>query len=97
MTVLNNNAHRYSVLFGFTPIAENKTRVWITTYSKKKSNILLNILEYVFWILQAKYTYGQDIEVLNTMNPNGGGAYINYDLPPLKMREFYQSWVGKVS
>jgi len=97
MTVFHDGVDRCAVLVGFTPITSNQTQIWMLTTIKKKTNILRNILEFLFYVLQTEYTMGQDIEVLNTMNPEGGRAYINYDRPPLKMREFYQSWVGKVS
>ncbi|MGB3193278.1 MAG: Rieske 2Fe-2S domain-containing protein [Limnoraphis sp.] len=97
MTVFHEGITRCAVLVGFTPITANETQIWMLTQIKKKNNVLRNILEFLFYVLQTEYTMGQDLEILNTINPDGGGAYINYDQPPLKMREFYQSWVGKVS
>ena len=97
MTVFHDGLDRCAVLIGFTPITANKTQIWMLTMIKKKTNILRSILDFVFYILQTEYTMGQDLAILNTMSPDGGRAYINYDKPPLKMREFYQSWIGKIS
>jgi len=97
MTAFHDGLDRSAVLIGFTPITANETQIWMLTMLKKKTNVFRSILDFVFYVLQTEYTMGQDLAILNTMTPDGGGAYINYDKPPLKMREFYQSWIGKIS
>ncbi|ARV57257.1 hypothetical protein BZZ01_00210 [Nostocales cyanobacterium HT-58-2] len=87
---------RFKIMDCIIPVAENETISEVFVTVKKTGKFWLDIVYYLVFGLRSKSGATQDVPVFNTIKPDGGGAYVKYDLGVLKFREFYQSWVDKV-
>ena len=93
---LIDSQEKVKSLVVLTPIAENKVILHLIFSVRKTGNLILDLVNYLNFGLYSMFVTQQDVPIWNTLNPDGGGAYVQTDYEVLKFREFYQSWVNRV-
>lgn len=94
--ISTNGKQRYKVLTTIVPVSNDEIVLQALVMINKTGNFLLDLIFYIIFGFVNKAIGIKDKPILDTINANAGGAFIETDIPVLKFREFYQGWVNKV-
>lgn len=95
-TIFLKDVEKFKVVDCITPITENETIIECLLMVKKTNNIFLNIIYFLFFLLQNKVAASEDRLVFNNTKSDTKRNYVKYDIGIIEFRKFYQKWVDKV-